>query len=198
MDKYGTEGDPACYPGSSTLINLLGIQDEKRLEEAEREISLFNAKEIEFKAPPYTLDYLCNIHNQLFSDIYAWAGEIRDIDISKGGTRFCNVSRILPEAKKLFSSLAKLNYLEDLSKADLVTHTAEFYGDINMLHPFRDGNGRAQRILFEHIIINAGYEISWGDVTIDEWIPANIASVNCNYSLLETLFRKCIGQPITD
>ena len=105
VDKYGTGDDPACYPGTSVLKNLLDIEDEDLLEEAEREISSITASEIEFSPPPYDLAYLQEIHLILFADIYSWAGAIRSVDISKGETRFCSVNRVVPEAEKLFSHL---------------------------------------------------------------------------------------------
>lgn len=63
-----------------------------------------------------------------------------------------------------------------------------------MAHPFREGNGRAQRILFEHIIINCGYEFDLENVTQNEWIAANIAGVDCNYTPMTAIFDRCIGQ----
>lgn len=196
VDKYGTDSDPACYKGTQILINHLNIKDSCQLEEAEREISTLSAEEIEFSDPPYDLDYLCAIHRTLFQDIYLWAGQIRNVDISKGDTHFCNVNRIVPEAKKLFDDLAERRYLSGLDKASLITQVAELYGDVNMLHPFREGNGRAQRILFEHVVAYAGYEISWENISRDDWVIANIASVNCDYSLLENIFSRCIRQEI--
>lgn len=196
VDKYGTGDDPVCYPGTSVLKNLLNIEDEDLLEEAEREISSITASEIEFSPPPYDLAYLQEIHRSLFADIYTWAGDIRSVDISKGETRFCSVNRIIPEAEKLFSRLSALNYFIDLDREDLISNVAELYGDMNMIHPFRDGNGRAQRILFEHIVINSGFEISWGNIDQDEWIDANIASVNCDYAPLQAIFECCIGSEI--
>ena len=65
-----------------------------------------------------------------------------------------------------------------------------------MIHPFREGNGRAQRILFDHIIINAGHEISWWEVEEHEWIQANIDAVVCDYQLMTRIFHRCIGQAI--
>ncbi|MNT81573.1 putative adenosine monophosphate-protein transferase fic [compost metagenome] len=65
-----------------------------------------------------------------------------------------------------------------------------------MIHPFRDGNGRAQRILFEHLIINAGYEISWWPVEEGEWLRANIEAVFCDYDALVRIFERCIGRSI--
>jgi cell filamentation protein len=114
VDKYGAGNDPACYQGTSVLKNLLNIEDEDLLEEAEREISSISASEIEFSPPPYDLTYLQVIHRTLFADIYTWAGEIRSVDISKGETRFCSVNRIIPEAEKLFSHLSACNYFAEL------------------------------------------------------------------------------------
>lgn len=154
------------------------------------------ASELEFDLPPYDLAYLQEIHRKLFRQTYDWAGELRSIDISKGDTRFCTASRIEPEADTLFSQVARADWLEGLARRELVHQVAEFYGDLNMVHPFRDGNGRAQRILFEHLIINAGYEISWWAVEPEEWTRANIAAVACDYQPLIDIFERCIGQQI--
>ncbi|MNO03025.1 putative adenosine monophosphate-protein transferase fic [compost metagenome] len=67
-----------------------------------------------------------------------------------------------------------------------------------MLHPFREGNGRAQRILFEHLILNAGYTVSWWAVNEREWVEANIAAVVCDYQPMTAVFEQCIGQPIVE
>ena len=133
----------------------------------------------------------------MFRDVYPWAGQIRQLDISKGDTRFCNVSYINAEIDKLFSSFATLSYFQDMDRRTLIKATAEFYGDLNMIHPFRDGNGRAQRIFLEHVITNAEFEIYWASVERREWIAANIAAVTCNYRLLELIFERCIGKPLT-
>jgi cell filamentation protein len=128
--------------------------------------------------------------------LYDWAGEIRTVDISKGDTRFCNVARIEPEANKTFDALADRNWLEGLERDALVESVAEYYGDLNVVHPFREGNGRAQRLLFEQIIVNAGFEIDWWHVESDEWLQANIDAVVCNYERLAGIFEKCIGSRI--
>ncbi|MFT6916624.1 MAG: cell filamentation protein [Motiliproteus sp.] len=193
MDKYGTGDDPECYPGSTTLTNLLDIQDAELLEDAEREITELTAIEIDFEPPPYDLHYLRSIHLTLFEDIYPWAGKLRQIDISKGDTRFCTCSRIEPEADKLFRGLANRSYFTGLKHDELVSALAEFYGDLNVVHPFREGNGRAQRILFEHIVVNCGWVISWDDISADEWIEASIDSYLCDYTSMEAVFHRCVG-----
>ncbi|MBD9654957.1 Fic family protein [Pseudomonas sp. PDM12] len=74
---------------------------------------------------------------------------------------FCNVTRIEAESTKLFRLVASAGWFEAVARSALVVAAAELHGDLNIIHRFRDGNGRAQRILFEHLIINAGYQIDW-------------------------------------
>lgn len=195
-DKYGVDNDPYCYPGTTVLINLLDLRDESSLADAERDLSFAAARVIEFKPPPYDLSYLQHIHRQLLGGVYSWAGEVRTVDISKARTRFCNASRIQPEAAKLFESMMRLDWFEGLSRTDLIKHIAEAFGDFNVVHPFREGSGRAQRVLFEQLIINAGYEISWDGVDPDEWVDANVAAFEVDYGLLEGIFGRCIGSEI--
>lgn len=198
MDKYGTGQDPYCYPDTGVLRNKLEIYDAAELEEAERELSLINADSIELSPPPYNFAYLKYLHDQLFHDLYGWAGEVRTIDIAKGDTRFCNVNRIVPEAEKLFTSLTTQHYFTQLEKAELIYACAELYGDLNVIHPFREGNGRAQRLFFEHLIINCGYQLSWHSLGRDEWIKANIAGYYCDYQPLASIFERCIGPPLAE
>ena len=61
-----------------------------------------------------------------------------------------------------------------------------------MIHPFREGNGRVQRLLFEHIALSAGYDLNWDDVSKTEWIQANIDGVNVNYYPMETIFKRIV------
>jgi cell filamentation protein len=199
MDKYGAGQDSYCYPDSEVLKNRLNIEDDDALSEAEREITELAAEEIEFEPPPYDLATLQRIHQQLFGDIYDWAGDIRTVDVSKGDTRFCTTQRIIPEAKKLFDQLADKGWLEGLSRDALIDEVAELYGELNMVHPFREGNGRALRLLFQFIIVNAGYEISWSAVDEHEWLEANIHSaLAADAAGLVAIFDKSIGESIID
>ncbi|MBA3980638.1 MAG: cell filamentation protein Fic [Alcanivorax sp.] len=196
-DKYGTGQDPYCYPGTRILKNVLGLRNDDDLADAERDLTRIAASKVEFSPPPYDLAYLQRLHRLLFRDVYAWAGELRTIDISKDSTRFCNQARIEPEARKIFARLSEDCWLEGWERRALSHAAAVYYGDLNMIHPFRDGNGRALRLLFEHLVINAGYQIDWSSVTEVEWLQANVNAVSCNYEQMEAVFRKCIGSPIT-
>ena len=196
VDKYGVGQDPYCYPGTHILRNKLNIRCEAELDQAERELSDIAASQIEFCLPPYDLTYLRQIHRRLFCDLYDWAGEIRNVDISKDTTRFCRADRVVPEGEKLLAQSANARWYEGLPLPEFISACAEIFGDLNVVHPFREGNGRTQRILFEHIIVNAGYEITWWEVDAAEWVQANIAAVHCDYSLLREILARCIGLPI--
>ncbi|WP_434557801.1 putative adenosine monophosphate-protein transferase Fic [Pseudomonas sp. Z5-35] len=195
-DKYGVGEDAYCYAGSTVLRNKLEIRDESTLDEAEQQLSAIAAASVEFNPPPYSLSYLQNIHRALFCDLFEWAGELRTVGMAKQATRFCQPEYMEKEADKIFAKLATANWFEGMDRAELIVAVADAYCDINVVHPFREGNGRAQRILFEHLIMNAGFEISWWGIEKDEWICANIAAYNGVLGPMEEVFEKCIGQAI--
>ncbi|RMV79939.1 Cell filamentation protein Fic [Pseudomonas caricapapayae] len=192
MDRYDASHDHYCYPDSSVLKNRLNIQGMDDLEAAEREITAITVNRIKYVAPPYSLDTLKRLHHQLFSDLYAWAGKVRSVDISKGGTRFCTSARIEAEALKIFAGLEKINWLKELEKDAFCGHLAEYYCELNMIHPFREGNGRVQRILFEHLALSAGYELDWESISQDEWVQANIDGVDVNYGPMKDIFNRIV------
>ena len=191
-DKYGVSQDPACYINSSILINILNITDADKLEGAEQEITAIRAAQWEPEFDTFNLELLQRIHRHLFQDIYSWAGEIRTVDISKDTTHFCSCRFIENEARKLFESLRKENYLTNLNHSQFIEHIADYYCELNVIHPFREGNGRAQRLFFEELIINAGWDVSWGNVARLEWIHANISGFEGDLSVMEKVFSKLI------
>jgi cell filamentation protein len=197
VDKYGVGQDPDCYAGTDTLINLLGIRDTALLEIAEREISEFHTEQLVWQPPPYDLQRLKTIHRFVFQDLYDWAGQVRTVDISKGNTRFCNVQRIAPEANKLFGQMAAENYFVGLARDQLIEKLADFYNELNVIHAFREGNGRVSRLFFQDLIVNCGYEVDWSRVSREQWIEANIAGYYCNLAPIVQVFQKCVGQPIS-
>ncbi len=193
MDKYDAKNDYYCYTNTTILRNKLNIEDMNILEAAEREITALTVRKIGFRHPPYDLEYMKLLHKKLFSELYDWAGEIRNVDISKRVTRFCNCSRIIPEAKKLFIALQKENWLSNLKKEEFCERLAEYYCEFNMIHPFREGNGRVQRLLFEHLAIAAGYDLDWEFIQRNEWVQANIDGVNINYEPMNKIFKRIVS-----
>ncbi|BEM68503.1 cell division protein Fic [Serratia marcescens] len=192
MDKYDASNDHYCYRDTVTLKNKLDIRDMEELEKAERDITVITAQRIVFSRPPYDLEYMQNLHFQLFSELYEWAGELRSVDISKGDTRFCNTGRIIAEANKLLTKLENDNWLSNISKDEFCDKAAEYYCEFNMIHPFREGNGRVQRVLFDHLSLAAGYDLDWGDIDQNEWIQANIEGFYVNYGPMSEIFRRIV------
>ena len=198
MDKYGTGQDPYTYPNSSTLINKLNISDPDELNRAEAQLSTLALQDIEFQLPPYDFAYLCSLHQQLFGDLYPWAGQTRTIAISKQDTRFCQPEFIQREANKLFTQLERKQFLADLDFDAFCLEMAEFYIELNMIHPFREGNGRAQRLLFEHIAIFCGYNLSFKGISKEQWVHANILGcLTCDYSEMTDIMSKSLA-PLSD
>jgi cell filamentation protein len=190
-DKYGVDIDPNCYPDTATLINLLNIQTDSELEEAELELTSFRLEQFTPSFSNLTFEYLKQIHYFLFQDIYSWAGQVRSVDISKGDTRFCTTSYIKREAEKQFTKLSRLDNLKGLGKDKFVEYLADFFCEMNIVHPFREGNGRALRLFCEVLAMQAGYELSWQGISKDAWLEANIYGFNENTKLLLVIFDRC-------
>lgn len=184
-----------CYPGTNVLKNKLNIRDLDILHEAERDYSSVRQAELANKGVTgdFSFKHLCSIHKQLFQDIYSWAGKTRTVDISKG-TIFCLVQFIEIQFDNLYRNLKKENFLADITdKKEMSIRLAYYLGELNMIHPFREGNGRTQRIYIEQLCQNNGrFEIDFTGATKEEMISASVRSANASNDLLEVLIYKCL------
>lgn len=162
---------------NGVLKNRLGIENAQRLQEAEAHFSIGRQVELERNpiAGSYDLAHLQRIHGHLFQDIYDWAGKLRTVDIAKGDTYFCRSDFIEAEAKRIFKALADdLPRLKDCNTAEFCEKVGYHLGEINMIHPFREGNGRAQRLLITQLSHACGRDIDWSLCTQKEMIEASI------------------------
>lgn len=159
------DSNPDHYTDFETgvLKNLLNITTIEELEEAEADITAAAIAAIPEEPPlgEFNLEHLQNIHWELFNAIYDWAGEIRDVEIAKNNTRFANSDVIASAAAELFNSLHTENLLRNLARNEYIRRLAYYYSEINILHPFREGNGRTQRVFFSQLVMLAGYRIAW-------------------------------------
>ena len=182
-----------CYPGTTCLINKLDIRDEAMLANAEASIVLAKASFLD-QHPingGYDFEHYKEIHYYLFCDLYDWAGEIRKVDVSKKGTSFVPAAEIAVCAAACFEHLSGFSAI-GLSKHELAAEVADFYNTVNMLHPFREGNGRTQRIFFKQWIQHLGYTLDLTDIDTDEFM---IASIQAAHGVMDTLvdfFEKSI------
>jgi len=177
MTKYANN-DHYTDPKTGVLKNLLGIATEAELEKAEATFAGIRSYELAQNPLEgnFDLDHLKAIHRTIFKDLYEWAGQCRDIDIAKGDNFFAHHVHIETAAKAIFDKLAQEKYLAGLSTADFCARAAYYFGEINALHPFREGNGRAQREFISHLAYRNGYYIEWKNTDQDEMVGASIAS----------------------
>ena len=154
--------DPCSDPVTGVLYNKLGLGTAAGLEAAEREIThaaliLLDESPV---SPSYDLPHLQEIHKRIFGDIYEWAGQIRTVAIAKGAL-FCLPQYIDSSAAVIFGELHDEDCLRGLRRDAFVGRLAHYLGEVNALHPFREGNGRAQRAFFGQLARDAGFTLAW-------------------------------------
>lgn len=185
-----------CYSGTTILINKFDIRDEEKLNEVEsvlasvRYAEWLNAP----KADSFDFEHYKAIHHFLFSDLYDWAGQIRTVNISKKGTKFTPSENIEEQAALVFKRLRKCNYFKGLDHSAFVNEIVDFYCVTNALHPFREGNGRTQRIFLTQLIRNAGYDINFADMDTELLMIVTIQSAQGVTDMLKQLFLESINR----
>ena len=175
MAKYEGQ-DHYLDPKTGIFRNRLGITDESELERAEASFVAWRSYELSQRpiVGRFDLAHLQAIHRHLFSDVYDWAGEIRTIDLSRGNSYFANHRHIVSAAGPIFKRLAKEQYLKGLDSAAFSERAAYYLGEINALHPFREGNGRVQREFINHLARANGYVIDWTGISSEAMTQASI------------------------
>lgn len=185
-----------CYPDSTVLINKFDIRDEEKLNEVESVLA--SARFAEWvnapKADSFDFEHYKAIHYFLFSDLYDWAGQIRTVNISKKGTKFTSAENIEEQATLIFKRLRNCNYFRGLDHSEFVDEIVDFYCVTNALHPFREGNGRTQRVFLTQLIRNAGYDINFADMDTELLMIATIQSAQGVTDMLKQLFLESINR----
>jgi cell filamentation protein len=140
---YAATPDPDCYPGSTVLKNLAGLQEQEVLDAFE---AAMVTQRLDEPLPAGRLSYshYRAIHQHIFGDVYAWAGRIRTVRISKGNSMFCYPENIDGEMRRLFGKLRGEDFFRNLDARAFASKAAHFLGELNAIHPFREGNGRTQ------------------------------------------------------
>lgn len=183
-----------CYPDTAVLINKFNIRDEEKLNEVESVISTaryaqwLNAPQREM----FDFSHYKEIHRFLFSDLYDWAGCVRTVDISKKGTAFTPATEIETQAALIFRHLRERSFFKSLPHDAFVAEIVEFYSATNLLHPFREGNGRTQRVFLTQLIRSAGYDIRFEEMDTDLLMLATIQSAQGVDDLLMQVFKDSI------
>ena len=197
MSKYDYEyeqDNEYCYPNSYVLKNKLNIDSAESLAIAEREITATRIAGIMDTPVRGKLDFkhLRDIHSAIFCDVYAWAGKPRTVDISKGN-QFCLSRHIETFAENVFSQLKNDRFLFDKTAEEMPERLTYYLSEINALHPFREGNGRTQRVFIEYLAQCAGYDVDFSQVDGKEMIEASALSFAKEYGRMTEMFRRIIS-----
>jgi cell filamentation protein len=185
---YDTEEDPGHYPGTSVLINLLDIRDQAELGAFESEIVSARGEE-PLPEGNFDLAHYRAIHRHLFGDVYAWAGTPRTIRTGKGGNWFCYPENIDAQLRDLFRGLARNDYLRGRSAEAFAEGAAAFLAYLNAIHPFREGNGRAQLAFMALLSEQAGYHLAYEGMDPTAMLQAMIRSFSGDEEPLAAIIK---------
>ena len=192
-DVYSVASSIYCYPDSSVLKNKLDIRDPVLLRKVEADLSTARQAEI-FRTHVvgrFTATHLCNIHRKLLGDVYSFAGHFRREDIAKGPTRFVTYSQIKEKLQRLLGQLQQEKWLENVPCEAFVARSAYYMAELNYIHPFREGNGRAIREFMRLLFLHNGYVVQWDAVDVEALLNAMIDSVY-DTAHLEQILKQCL------
>ena len=118
------------------------------------------------------------VHRHLFQDVYGWAGEVRKCRLSKGYGHFCYPEHIETTLSTLFGDLAAEGFLRELDAAHFAKRLAHYLSELNAIHAFREGNGRAQMSFVTSLAASAGHVLDIGRLDSRRFMEAMILAFN--------------------
>lgn len=190
-EVYTTVQSIYCYPETNILKNKFNIKDSALLKKAEEEITA--VKQLELMQNPvkghFTKTHLMKIHQFIFEDIYPFAGKIRKEQISKGDTMFYPPALIDRELNKVFGVIKEKHLFQETNPDTLFDAFAYMMAELNIIHPFREGNGRAIREFVRLFAKRCGYDLNWGNIDKQTLLDASIQSVD-DYRVLIKILKQ--------
>ncbi|WP_127598180.1 Fic/DOC family protein [Nitratireductor alexandrii] len=170
-----------CYPPDYTVLkNRLNLRDAAELDHFEREFVMQRIAE-GVPSGDFDLAHLKAIHRYLFQDVYEWAGELRMVEISKDGHQFQFRRYIETGMADIHRRLIAKEFLGGLDASGFAREAGTIMGDINYVHPFREGNGRTQLLYLEQLAERAGHAIDLTRIQRNTWMTASRQAHLGNY-----------------
>ena len=194
-DVYTTVQSMYCYQDSDVLKNKLNIRNKDELKAAEEEFTA--VKQLVLLQDPvkgyFTKTHLLRIHRFLLEDVYPFAGQIRREQISKGDTMFYPPDTIDRELNRVFAAIHENKLLKEKKASEQIQNLSWTMAELNIIHPFREGNGRSIRELIRCMALVYGIHLNWGNTDRDTLIDAAIASVDDSMAFCDVL-KQCIDK----
>ncbi|BBX93704.1 Fic family protein [Mycolicibacterium boenickei] len=164
---------PYLIPGTSLLRNSFGVQDADALAQLEFVATAGRILQVHLRNQDTDLD-VRSLHQHVFGDVYAWAGEPRIVELRKGDSNFWACARIPHALEELQLEIGRLaDEGRELDDGTLTYRLARIYADYNQIHPFREGNGRTGTLLLHLLAGRAGRRLHLDDMSRSEWIGAS-------------------------
>ncbi|HTQ12520.1 MAG TPA: Fic family protein [Rhizomicrobium sp.] len=186
---YDAVSDPYCYKGTTVLKNIPGLRTQAELDAFEA-ISTAQRADEPLPNGKLSVRHYRAIHRHLFQDVYAWAGRYRTVRISKDGSAFCYPENIARQMRLLFDDLRASQYLRGLTPAGFAKHAAQGLSTLNAIHPFREGNGRAQTTFLFLLAAQAGHPLDLDELDNERFLAAMVASFTKSDLLLVKEIRR--------
>ena len=157
-----------CYENSTVLKNKFNIHDAEKLDIMERSItSMLIAKAmIEIPFENVDFEFYKNLHKYVFEE----------------------------RGQRIFQKIINLNFLGNIKEDEFIVEFTDLYCDLNYLHPFREGNGRIQRLFLSMLVNSLGKSLNFSQIDADYLMIATIKSVSGDIFMLRDIFREYITQ----
>ncbi len=185
--------DPYVYPGTTILKNKADLRTQDELDRFERLMTRTQMGQKFLPAVEMTYEGYKALHHHLFQDVYDWAGQSRTVHLAKGQDYFGPPDYVDREMARRFDLLAKEHHLQGLSQKHFAKRAAEHLNEINAIHPFREGNGRTQRLFLKVLAKQAGHDVHLDRITPKKWNDASIKGFAGNYEPMEQVIQAAMG-----
>ncbi|KQT42990.1 cell division protein [Aureimonas sp. Leaf454] len=184
--------EACCYPPDFRVLrNRFGIRDASDLDIVEREFVTERSRQ-SIPLSTFDLKHLKAIHRHLFQDVYDWAGELRTVEISKGGSQFQFRRFIEAGMADVHRRLVDGRFLRRLDAEGFAAGAAAILGDVNYVHPFREGNGRTQMVYLAQLARQAGHGLDLAGFEAQAWMAASRQAHLADYAPM----ARCIAGAI--
>ena len=190
---YESKNSVYCYKGTNTLVNKLNIKDPVALENYETSVIGLKLMALNKKGITgnFDVNHFVSIHKFLFEDIYTFAGLFRTENIAKDYFQFAEWEYIESELTRLLNELKNESFLLGLSKEEISKRLAYYWAELNVLHPFREGNGRTTREFLRQLALKNHYILNLQNVDSKALLDASIKSI-IDTTELEKFLYQCL------
>lgn len=190
---YVSDNDASVSKG--ILKNKLGIKSKKKLSEAETLLladTYTHFFDLLQKAKlTFDLSLLFSIHEYFLNHLYDWAGKVRTVNISKDDMFFAPVKYIDKALGEFTMLLKSMLPKQSTNKNMLSQKLAIIHNEFNVIHPFREGNGRTIRLFLDLVAVHSGYNpIDWSKNSNNNYLKACIKGVNGNNEAIAKIIKK--------